>query len=105
MAPPGASSSGAVLHLYAGVSPSTAVALTAVLAVSAIVTTIVCAVIPQHPASVRESSKAQIRSAVIEGKIRAEEPALLLSDDVRVSATLADERGEVSRSASHGEGA
>jgi hypothetical protein len=74
----------AVLHLYAGVSPSLAMALTAVATVPAIAAAIVWAVI----AIVRERSNAKIRSAVIEGKIQAKDAALLLGDDVRVSATL-----------------
>lgn len=87
MAPLGAFGMGAVLHLYAGVSPSLAIALTAVATVPAIVAAVVLAVI----AIIRERSNAQIRSAVIEGKIQAKDATLLLGDDVRVSATLVDE--------------
>lgn len=82
---------GAVLHLYAGVSPIIAVALTAAATVPAIAATIICALAPHRPALVRERSMAQIRSAVIKGKIQAKDAALLLGDDVRASVTPADE--------------
>jgi hypothetical protein len=85
MAPLSASAAiSAVLHLYTGVSPSLAMALTAAATVPAITVAIVWAVI----AILRERSNAQIRSAVIEGKIQAKDAALLLGHDVRVSAAL-----------------
>jgi hypothetical protein len=88
----GALGTGAVLHLCAGVSPAMAVALTAVAAVPAILSTIAWAVIT----ITRAISEAQIRSAVIsaviKGELEAKDATLLLSEDIRVSATL-EERG------------
>jgi hypothetical protein len=45
---------GAAVHLYAGVSPATAVALTAALTVPALAATVIAALIPHLPAIVRE---------------------------------------------------
>jgi hypothetical protein len=78
--------------------------LAVIVTMPAIVATIVSAVIPYRPAIVREKSMAQIRSAVIEGKIEAKDAVLLLGDAVRVSATPADQedrhRGVRGRSSS-----
>jgi len=91
MAPLGASGLGAVLHMYVGISPSMAAVLAVIVTMPAIVATIACTVIPHRPAIVREKSMAQIRSAVIEGKIEAKDAVLLLGDAVRVSATSMDQ--------------
>ncbi len=82
---------GAVLHLYAGVNPATAVALTAALTLPTLAATVIAALIPHLPAIVREKSKAQIRAAVINRKIKARDAALLLEDDACAPAALADE--------------
>jgi hypothetical protein len=83
---------GTVLHLYAGVSSATAVALTAALTVPALAATVIAALIPHLAAIVREKSKAQTRAAVINRKIKAKDAALLLEHDACPPAELADQR-------------
>jgi hypothetical protein len=88
---------GAVLHLYAGMSPAVVIAVVLIITLVPSVAAIICARAPHRPAMCKERSDAEVRKAVartLDGKITSAEDAAAVLRALRSEAPPAPESAD-----------